>query len=160
MQLPNTFHSLPREFTLRAIKSDYSLSARDITFEVNASYYVNGEANKSGRTVLTGWGKSASIRFLFCIRNPLNERIAQDTLKAALRALSATIRWRSEIIPDYMSDLIIGIPLGFVAGKVTQTDKRKVKSGAILHDSISDLRDALNTRIKEVEAFLVAPISQ
>jgi hypothetical protein len=59
-----------------------------------------------------------------------------------------------------MSDLIIGIPLGFVAGKVTQTDKRKVKSGAILHDSISDLRDALNTRIKEVEAFLVAPISQ
>lgn len=158
MKLPNAFYRIRREFTLRAIESDYSLNARDITFEVNASYYVNGEANKSGRTVLTGWGKSASLRFLFCIRNPLNERIAQDTLKAALRALSATIRWKSEIIPDYMSDLIIGIPLGFSVGKVTQTDQRKVKRGAILHDSISDLRAALIARVEEVEAFLVSPV--
>jgi len=157
MKLPNAFYRIPREFTLRAIESDYSLNARDITFEVSASYYVNGEANKSGRTVLTGWGKSASLRFLFCIRNPVNERIAQDTLKAAFRSLSATIRWKSEIIPDYMSDLIIGIPLGFIAGKVTQT-QRKVKRGAILHDSISDLRDALNARVEEVEAFLMSPV--
>lgn len=156
MKLPNNFYHLPREFTLRAIESDYSLNARDITFEVSASYYVNGEANKSGRAVLTGWGKSASLRFLFCIRNPLNERIAQDTLKAALRTLSNTIRWKSEIIPDYMSDLIIGIPLGFIAGKVTQTE-RKVKRGAILHDSISDLRAALLARVDQVEAFLVSP---
>lgn len=158
MKLPNDFYRLPREFTLRATETDYSLNARDITFEVSASYYVNGEANKGGNTVLTGWGKSASLRFLFCIRNPVNERVAQNTLKAALRALGATIRWKSEIIPDYMSDLIIGIPLGFIAGKVTQTDKRKVKRGAILHDSISDLRDALNARVKEVEAFLTSPV--
>jgi len=158
MKLPNAFYRLPREFTLRAIETDYSLNARDITFEVNVSYYVNGEANKSGRTALTGWGKSASLRFLFCIRNPLNERIAQDTLKAALCALSATIRWKSAIIPDYMSDLIIGIPLGFIARKVTQTDQRKVKRGAILHDSISDLRAALIARVEEVEAFLVSPV--
>ena len=58
-----------------------------------------------------------------------------------------------------MRDLIIGIPLGFIAGKVTQTDKRKVKRGAILHDSISDLRAALNARVEEVEAFLVSPVA-
>lgn len=158
MNLPNAFHRIPREFTLRALETDYSLSARDVTFEVCGSYYVNGEAKHSGRTVLTGWGKSASLRFLFCIRNPVNEKVAQATLKAALCALGGTIRWRSEIIPDYMTDFIIGIPLGFRVGKVTQTDKRKVKRGAILHDAISDLRDALTARVAAVEAFLTAPV--
>lgn len=158
MKLPNAFYRLPREFSLRASETDYSLNARDVTFEVSASFYINGEANRGGRTVLTGWGKSASLRFLFCVRKPLNEKVAEATLKAALRALSNTIRWKSELIPDYMTELIIGIPLGFIAGKITQTEARKVKSGAILYDAISDLQSALSARVDEVESFLTSTV--